>query len=182
MSTTSVLPGLIYGYLDVGIDVTEAEFHDWLNNEHIPNRMALPTFRTATRWVADDGLDPKYLTTYDITSCSALTDPTYTALHENQRARKDNIMARVRSIDRRIYEALAPPPDDSTQTNGSRAPDGAFHELVAPDYDPRTPGPYLVAVEIAMKSVELEGELVRWYSDEHISLLARVPGWRRSRR
>ena len=135
-------PGILYVPCDSGTGVTDAEFHDWYDNEHVPLRMALPTFRAVARWVATDGLNPQYLATYDLTSCSALTEPDYLALRTTQSEREKDVMARLELIERRIYDALPPPGGDPT--SGS-------HELVAADYDPRSPGPYLIAVEIAMK-------------------------------
>ena len=189
MPTPSPPAGLLYVYMDPGPDVTDAEFHDWYDNEHVPLRMELPTFRCATRWVAADGAKPEYLAMYDLAAPSALDEPAYLALRESQSAREADVMARIQRIDRRVYDTLPSPSPVSSSSAAAAAPEPGLsegatttHELTTADYDARAPGPVLVAVEIAMRSAELEEELARWYRDEHLPLLARVPGWRRSRR
>ena len=160
--------------MDSGPDVTDVEFHDWYDNEHIALRMQIPAFRTATRWIAADDKHPQYLATYDLSSLSALTEEPYLALRQNQSEREKDVIARLQLVDRRMYDPL---PAFSAGEDATAAAD----ELAAADYDPRAPGPYLVAVEIAVRP-EDAAELARWYAEEHLGLLARVPGWRRSRR
>ena len=43
------------------------------------------------------------------------------------------------------------------------------------------PGRYMTVIEVEMKKFA-EAEFNRWFDEEHIPLLARVPGWVRSRR
>ena len=57
----------------------EEEFHDWYDTEHIPERIALPGFRSATRWVCLQGW-PRYLALYDLVSASVMDSPEYTAV------------------------------------------------------------------------------------------------------
>ena len=58
----------------------EAEFNDWYDREHLPERLAIPGFLSARRWVAD--LPPgggKYLATYELESAAVLESPAYLA-------------------------------------------------------------------------------------------------------
>src|SRR5207302_9080488 len=42
--------GLLIAAMDYS-DVAEDEFHDWYDTEHIPERLAVPGFRNAERWL-----------------------------------------------------------------------------------------------------------------------------------
>jgi hypothetical protein len=45
------------------------------------------------------------------------------------------------------------------------------------------PGPVLVVVAMTLQDVpDAEVELDKWYEEEHISLLSKIPGWLRTRR
>jgi len=63
----------------------EEEFNAWYDEEHLPERLAIPGFRSATRWIAD--LPPgkgKYLATYELDSAAVLQSPAYLARFQNQ--------------------------------------------------------------------------------------------------
>ena len=58
----------------------EAEFNDWYDTEHLPERLAIPGFISALRWQAD--LPPgqgRYLATYELESAAVLESPAYLA-------------------------------------------------------------------------------------------------------
>lgn len=55
------------------------EFHDWYDTEHIPERLAVPGIRTATRWVCLHGW-PRYLALYDLDDTGVLDSPAYRAV------------------------------------------------------------------------------------------------------
>jgi hypothetical protein len=58
----------------------EEEFNAWYDKEHLPERLAIPGFRSAQRWVADvrPG-DGKYLATYELDSPDVLSSRAYLA-------------------------------------------------------------------------------------------------------
>lgn len=58
----------------------EEEFNAWYDTEHIPERLAIPGFRSARRWVADR----TYLATYELDSAKVLQSPAYLARFQNQ--------------------------------------------------------------------------------------------------
>ncbi|MFM0034638.1 hypothetical protein [Paraburkholderia strydomiana] len=54
----------------------EEEFNDWYDTEHFPQRLALPGFVSASRWVCVDGW-PRWMALYDLTSLDALDSDAY---------------------------------------------------------------------------------------------------------
>jgi hypothetical protein len=57
----------------------EDEFHRWYEEEHIPERMAIPGFLSARRFCAIEGA-PKYLAIYDLESQDTLQSAAYRQL------------------------------------------------------------------------------------------------------
>jgi len=56
----------------------EEEFNAWYDDEHIAERLAIPGFRSARRWVADVPRGGgKYLATYELDSAAVLSSPSY---------------------------------------------------------------------------------------------------------
>ncbi len=157
-------PGLLFVFGEPGPNLTDTEFNDWYDNEHVPLRMAIPTFRRTTRWAAADDQHPAYLATYDLASCAVLDAPPYNTLAHTRSARETDVLARAELLDRRTYDLLEP-------------------DIVpaAAEYDERAPGPYFITLQASVRP-ELEDDLNKWYREEHIPLLAKGPGWRRSRR
>jgi len=63
----------------------EEEFNTWYDEEHLPERLAIPGFRSAQRWVADvPAGSGKYLATYELDSAAVLQSPAYLARFQNQ--------------------------------------------------------------------------------------------------
>ena len=54
----------------------EEEFNAWYDTEHIAERLAVPGFETALRYVCIDGA-PRYLAMYDLASPGVLKSPAY---------------------------------------------------------------------------------------------------------
>lgn len=57
----------------------EDEFNDWYDTEHFPQRLALPGFAAASRWVCIDGW-PRWLALYDLASEAATRSDAYRAV------------------------------------------------------------------------------------------------------
>jgi hypothetical protein len=57
----------------------EAEFQDWYDTEHFPERAAIKGFLTANRFVCLDGF-PKYLALYDLSDLDVMRGPGYRAV------------------------------------------------------------------------------------------------------
>jgi hypothetical protein len=61
----------------------EEEFNAWYDLEHLPERLSIPGFRSARRWVADRAPgDGKYLATYELDSLAILSSPRYLSFFE----------------------------------------------------------------------------------------------------
>lgn len=58
----------------------EEEFNAWYDEEHLPERLAIPGFRSARRWVSER----TYLATYELDSAKVLQSPAYLARFNNQ--------------------------------------------------------------------------------------------------
>lgn len=62
----------------------EEEFNAWYDEEHLAERLSIPGFRSARRWLADVPAGTgKYLATYELDSAAVLTSAAYLARFEN---------------------------------------------------------------------------------------------------
>jgi hypothetical protein len=71
----------------------ERDLNEWYNREHIDERINLPGFHRARRYVAVRG-SPKYLATYECDSVGDLATPGYLQLLANQTAWSQAVMAK----------------------------------------------------------------------------------------
>jgi hypothetical protein len=67
--------GLLLVMADIDPAV-EGDFNQWYEQEHLPERMALPGFLRARRFTAIEG-SPKYLALYDLESPEVLNSEAY---------------------------------------------------------------------------------------------------------
>jgi len=144
--------GLLFVFAEPGA-VPDEEFHDWYDNEHAPARLSVPGIRTGYRYRALDGQRPGWLAWYEL-DLAALDSPEYQVVRERS-PREQSVVGRLATLDRRVYELI----DDQ----GSAA----------------APSPVVVSVAL---STSRPDELGQWYRQEHVPLLHRMPGWRRTRR
>jgi hypothetical protein len=77
----------------------ELDYNEWYNREHIDERVDMPGFRRARRYVATRG-DPKYLATYECAKVSDLADPRYLAKLANQSPWSQRVMKRFTKFHR----------------------------------------------------------------------------------
>ncbi|VDB86643.1 unnamed protein product [Peniophora sp. CBMAI 1063] len=164
MSSTS--KALLLVYTEPGANVDEADFNHWYDNEHVPLRANIPEVFTGgiSRIKSIDGSKPAFAAIYDVESAAALQKPAYSNLTETRSERERDIFARIGVVDRRVYEAYAGP---------SIPP--------SPRFDENKGGAYTIVVEKEVPG-EAEDDFNKWYDEEHIPLLSRIPGWLRSRR
>src|SRR4029450_6446341 len=52
-----------------------AEHDEWHTREHFPERVGIPGFLSAERWVAREGTSPRYFVRYDVRDIGVLTSP-----------------------------------------------------------------------------------------------------------
>lgn len=176
--------GLLFVYAECGPDVTEAEFNgksnmrsamqfsqtnhrsfvtDWYDNEHAPARMNVPGFSTALRYKTTDSKPPSWLAIYDTTSPDVLQSDAYKALNTNASSNDKSIVSRLTTLSRRVYSR--------------------FVTVENPNISASTlPAKYVLVVGIEPATPEKEEELNKWYRDEHLTLLSKVPGFIRARR
>ena len=151
----------LMGLLVAGFDyspVSEDEFNDWYDTEHIPERQRVPGFVNCERWMGAE--NPKIaIATYDLQSLDVLETPPYRAIAgENLSPWSKRMTAKTKRICR--FEAEQRPPGDQ------RAPNGAG-------------GLMMYAMNVAS---EAEAEFNAWYDEEHIPRLATVSGCLAARR
>jgi len=137
----------------------EAEFNAWYDTEHIVERVSIPGFLSARRWVADvKPGEGKYLATYELVSPDVLESAVY----------------RLR---------LAMPTAWTQRSLGSTV---VFRRWACEQINPGEALPSMMAhaqfVAIGDAPPEYEDEFNRWYDDEHLPLLSQVPGVLRARR
>jgi hypothetical protein len=139
-------------------DVAEDEFHDWYDTEHIPERLAVPGFINADRWIGSS--DAKLsVATYDLDAVGVLHSPQYQAVGgANGSPWTKRITSRVDHVIRLEGDQILP--------GDGLAPRGAEALMV-----------------ISMNPVpEAEAEFNEWYNTEHLPQLGAVPGVLQARR
>ena len=73
--------GLLMVWADVPAN-KEDEFNRWYNEEHLPERMAIPGFLSGARYEAVKG-GPKHLAYYELESAAVLETPAYKKVQAN---------------------------------------------------------------------------------------------------
>lgn len=96
------------GLLAIMIDTDPAfddDFNRWLDEEHVPERLACPGFTSARRFVATTG-EPRYLTLYELAAVDAVETEQYRYHMANPTEwTKRTHGYRIRTI-RNVYEEL----------------------------------------------------------------------------
>ena len=139
----------------------EEEFNAWYDTEHLPERLAIPGFVSARRWVDPQAAagTGKYLATYELKSQEVLQTPGYLAhvgAHFTPWSKR--CLSRCVLFRRWACAQIFP---------GDAAPDADAGAL------------FLACGDVP---AEHEAEFNRWYDTEHLPLLAAVPGVLRVRR
>jgi hypothetical protein len=149
--------GLLIAAMDF-TTVAEDEFHDWYDTEHVPERLAVPGFINAQRWIGTS--NPKHsVALYDLNEVGVLHSPPYLAVGgDNGTPWTKRVTGNVKMLMRMEAEQLRP--------GDAVAPDGAAAIL-------------LISMNVAP---EHEAEFNDWYNQEHLDALASVPGVLRARR
>lgn len=144
--------GLLGGGFDAS-NVAEDEFNDWYDTEHIPERLRIPGFINAVRWIGND--NPRIsLAIYDLESLDVLAKPEYRKVSpENFSPWSRRILVgKCTRLCRFTCEQINP---------GDR---------IAPD---EAGGLLVFAMNVAP---EAEAEFNAWYDTEHLPRLAALPG------
>lgn len=134
----------------------EPEFHEWYDDEHIPERMNVPGFLSAARYeVVGEG--PRFLARYNLEDLSALEHPDYVKIKQHPSERTDKILSSV-SLFTRYLAAVC----------------SVHQRQDAPD----RPGdsPYILVVAFNAPQ-EAREDLANWYEQEHAEMLLKAKGW-----
>jgi hypothetical protein len=87
----------------------EEEFNAWYDDEHMAERLAIPGFRSARRWVAAVAPgEGKYLATYELDSPAVLSSPAYLARFENQTPWSKRCLGKAVVFRRWVCEQIEP--------------------------------------------------------------------------
>ncbi|KAB5582232.1 Alpha/Beta hydrolase protein [Coniochaeta sp. 2T2.1] len=162
-------PGMLYVTMQPQPGLSLDQFHEWYNNEHGPTRLRLPhIFANGLRYQATDGLEPTFLAIYDVTSMSHLETPTYTSLRENRSEREAQTIGQV-DVKRSFLDLVH---SDAAE---SFVP---VEQLTNEEAE----GTILVSVEATFTDApDAEKEAMKWYLEEHIPMMSKVPGYMRTR-
>ncbi len=147
MSTSA---GLLAVWMDIAPDL-EGELNRWYEEEHLPERVAIPGFLSARRYESSRG-DPKYVALYDLDSPSVLSSDAYMKVRNNATPWTSRILPRLASSIRNEYELV--------QTIGATPDEG---------------GPFILLVRIETEP-EYDHKLNEWDTTDHLPGLASVPG------
>jgi hypothetical protein len=90
--------GMLVVYSEVK-SLHERDFNEWYNREHVDERLGMPGFQRARRWVAVKG-SPKYLATYECDRVGDLATPHYLGVLANQTPWTQRTMARFTKFNR----------------------------------------------------------------------------------
>ncbi|KAJ7572648.1 hypothetical protein C8J56DRAFT_988705 [Mycena floridula] len=168
--------GLAYVLAECGDFIPEEEFNDWYTNEHAPARLALPGFLTAARYKAIDSVQPKWLTLYDLSSPEVGNSAEYEAMTAAGSEREVRMMQNIGFLNRRVYERIGIFTHESLGTS--------IPQITLDNASEGNPSIYPKYVFSVSMSVTPEGEqdFNKWYDEEHMPLLSKIPGWHGGRR
>ena len=91
-------------YYDIAGD--NADHDDWHTYEHLHERLSIPGFLRATRWVAEPGA-PKYMVIYEVTGTDVATSPAYLERLNNPTPWTASMMSRFRGMVRGFCTVVA---------------------------------------------------------------------------
>ncbi|MFQ5913777.1 MAG: hypothetical protein ACE5JS_11395 [Nitrospinota bacterium] len=134
----------------------EAEFHDWYDHEHIPERLRVSGFLSAARYEVD-GDGPRFLARYNLEDLGALEHPDYVRIKQSPSERTSRILSSVSLFTRytaRVYSARR-------REDAPERPEDA---------------PYILLAGFAVPK-EAERDLDAWYEEEQTDMLLGAEGW-----
>ncbi len=133
----------------------EEEFNAWYDTEHMAERLAIPGFISARRWVAPRAKPGtgKYLATYELERQQVLTTPAYLA-HVGEHFTPWSKRCLAKATLFRRWAATQTLPGNAAAVAGAKA----------------------LMVAMGDTPAEHEIEFNQWYDEEHLPMLAAVPG------
>jgi hypothetical protein len=136
----------------------EDEFHDWYDLEHVPERLAVPGFINAERWIG--AKDAKLsVALYDLDTVAVLHSPGYLKVGGDNSSPWTKRTAKFRKSLMRYEGEQVFPGDKTAPSNAAAA--------------------FVIAMNVAP---DAEAEFNEWYNTEHIPALGGVRGTLSARR
>jgi hypothetical protein len=121
MIKAPMAPGFLAVLSEPGTQVSLDEFHDWYDNEHIPQRLNhLPSFLSGARYQSIDAIKPSWIAVYEIDDTKTFNDQSYTVLREKRSQREEDLMGRLEVLDRRTCEVVGEVASSKRTTTGLR--------------------------------------------------------------
>lgn len=148
---------LLLIFTEPGTDLPLDEYNQWYDEEHVPSKVQAPGVLSGQRYQQIDGAKPSWAAAYDLESVDVLQSAVYQKLATDQSEHEASCMARIRLLDRRVFKLIY---------SAGEMPQGRENVVV---FNSITP------------AASLEGDFLRWYKEEHIPMLSKVPGWIRTR-
>ncbi len=155
---------LLLVYTEPGDNLTEDAYHEWYESEHIPLRMALPEFHSCSRLIQDDGKHPTYGATYDLPDAQPSRRRDTRPSWQTGATGRKTCFRKWEFLDRRLYVL------------NENAP-----KTVKEGYAGHVAGTTVSIVSIDVDEEHVD-EFHKWYDEEHVPMLMKIPGWLRSRR
>lgn len=154
--------GLLMVWADVPA-AQEDEFNRWYNDEHLPERMAIPGFLGGARYEAVKG-GPKHLACYELDSVAVLDSPAYKHVQANPTpwTKRVGPQAIGRPFIRNVYTMIHP---IALPAEAARAPMAPSLQIGRMDVPP-----------------EVDREFNDWYNTIYVPNYEKVPGVIRGRR
>jgi hypothetical protein len=147
------------------------EYTTWYDSDHAPSRAAVPGVITARRYKSLDAQRPEWLAVYELSSADVLESAPYKKLWHKEPKYEHDLIQRCDTLDRRVYTLMTRKTSkEYADIEGETAEKKKERVFMAVGLQPK-PGSDLT-----------DEEYNRWYEEEHIPLLAKVPGWLRSTR
>ena len=99
--------GLLLVMMDIDPE-HEDDFNRWYDEEHVPERMAIPGFLTGRRYRAIEG-GPKYLAVYEMDNPEVLVSPAYKYASGDGRSEwPARVVGRAKNYVRNVYVEMVP--------------------------------------------------------------------------
>ena len=148
--------GLLAVWTDIPAPLEE-DFNRWYNEEHLAERVGIPGFVSARRYVSLQGT-PKYIALYETADARVLRSETYLKVLNNATPRTQKIRPHFQHFIRNEYESIL-----TLGTTPARA------------------APYVLTARLET-APEHEAEFNEWYNTDHLPALVSVPGVYAARR
>jgi hypothetical protein len=129
----------------------EDDLNAWYSEEHLKERLSVPGFLAARRYVSLQG-EPKYVALYDVADVGVLASDEYRKVLGNSTPWTRRIVDNLQAMVRNEYELV-----------------------LAAGIAPSEPAPYAFLVRIEC-DLEYDGGFRDWYGRDHLPAACTVPG------